>query len=183
MPVIAGLLAGLLVVVHGALVAAPAGAVADAGAGRGGGAAGRGVDSGGSAGAPRYRPPVDRPVADPFRPPANPYGPGNRGLDYATEPGDVVRVIGAGVVAFAGWVAGRGVVSVEHPDGLRSSLTGLESISLRRGQIVDAGTPAGTAGTRMHLGVRRSGRYIDPASLFVVGAPPRHAVLVPVPPA
>ena len=35
-----------------------------------------------------YQPPVDAPVTDPFRPPLTPYGPGNRGIDYATVPGD-----------------------------------------------------------------------------------------------
>ena len=30
-----------------------------------------------------YTPPVDAPIQDPFRPPATPYGPGNRGIEYA----------------------------------------------------------------------------------------------------
>ena len=33
---------------------------------------------------PLYTPPVDAPVVDPFRPPAGPYGSGNRGLDATT---------------------------------------------------------------------------------------------------
>ena len=32
-------------------------------------------------------PPVSAPVIDPFRLPFGPYGPGNRGLEYATRPG------------------------------------------------------------------------------------------------
>jgi len=179
----------LLVIAAVASAISPVGAVADGGGaavdGAGDGGVDSGVDSGVGSGASvggfRYRPPVDRPVIDPFRPPSNPYGPGNRGLEYDTVPGEPVRVIGAGVVAFAGWVAGRGVVSVEHPDGLRSSLTGLESVALRRGDVVAAGTVAGSAGDRLHLGVRRSGRYVDPAALFATEERPRHAVLVPVP--
>jgi len=128
-----------------------------------------------------YAPPVDAPVIDPFRPPATPYGPGNRGLEYATGPGLEARAIGAGRVTFAGQVAGRGVVTVEHADGLRSSLTGLTSISVRAGEQVAGGQVLGTTAAALHLGVRRDGAYIDPASLFAVGGPPRHAVLVEVP--
>lgn len=126
-----------------------------------------------------YRPPVQRAVADPFREPAGPYGPGNRGLEYATAPGDVVVGIGAGVVVFAGRVAGRGVVSVVHPDGLRSTYTGLEVVLVTEGDPVGVGAPLGTAAGHLHLGVRRGRRYLDPANLFVGRAPPRHAVLVP----
>ena len=67
------------------------------------------------------RPPVDAPVVDPFRPPTSPYGPGNRGIDYATVPGTVVRTIAPGTVTFAGVVAGTRYVTVTHADGLRSS--------------------------------------------------------------
>ena len=127
-----------------------------------------------------YRPPVDRPVTDPFRAPAGPYGAGNRGLEYATAPGDVAGAIGPGVVAFAGPVAGRMVVSVVHPDGLRSSLTGLASVSVTVGQLVRTGDALGLAGSVLHLGVRDGDRYLDPASLFA-SARPRHAILVPDP--
>ena len=129
--------------------------------------------------APRYQPPVLRPVVDPFRAPAGPYGPGNRGLEYATLPGDVAGAIGPGVVVFAGDVGGRGVVSVIHPDGLRSALTGLAGVTARPGQVVVAGTPLGTAGPLLHLGVRDGDRYVDPALLFGPPSRPRHAILVP----
>jgi murein DD-endopeptidase MepM/ murein hydrolase activator NlpD len=120
-----------------------------------------------AAGSVLYRPPVDdAPVLDPFRPPEGPYGAGNRGLEYATQPGSPVHVIGDGVVAFAGPVAGRLVVSVEHPDGLRSSLTGLASVSVATGAVLRLGDLVGLAGGRLHLGVRRDGTYLDPASLM-----------------
>ncbi|UDY36865.1 murein hydrolase activator EnvC family protein [Dermatobacter hominis] len=127
-----------------------------------------------------YAPPVDAPVSDPFRPPSTPYGPGNRGLEYATVPGATARAIGAGTVTFAGRVAGRGVVTVEHPDGLRSSLTGLVEVRVAAGDRVALGDVLGTTAAVLHLGVRRGDVYQDPAALFV-GGPPRHAVLVPVP--
>ena len=46
---------------------------------------------------PAYLPPVEAPVADPFRPPTTPYGPGNRGLEYATAPGTPVRAAADGI--------------------------------------------------------------------------------------
>ena len=128
--------------------------------------------------APRYVLPVDAPVIDFFRPPAGPYGPGNRGWEFATVGGESVRAVGAGVVAFAGPVAGRGVVSIEHPDGLRSSLTGMARIDVTAGDLVAAGVPVGTARAGLHLGFRRGGQYIDPADVFRLEV---HARLVPVP--
>jgi murein DD-endopeptidase MepM/ murein hydrolase activator NlpD len=117
-------------------------------------------------------------VRDPFRLDAGPYGPGNRGLEYATVAGDVARAIGSGRVSFAGAVAGRLAVTVLHPDGRRSSLTGLAALDVRAGDVVLRGQQLGRAGPGLHLGVREGDRYIDPATLF---APlRRRAVLVPL---
>lgn len=117
-------------------------------------------------GAPRYRPPVDAPVADPFRPPAHDWEPGNRGLEYATIPGTVVRAVGPGRVEFAGPVAGARYVTVRHPDGLRSSYAYLDAISVTVGDPVAGGDPVGVAGTRFHVGIRRGRTYLDPAALW-----------------
>ncbi|WP_208029485.1 peptidoglycan DD-metalloendopeptidase family protein [Rhabdothermincola sediminis] len=123
---------------------------------------------------PRYRPPVDAPVADPFRPPATRFGPGNRGIDYATEPGTPVRAIGDGEVIFAGPVAGTLHVTVRHPDGLRSSYSFLEAVGVRVGARVRQGEVVGTAGPMLHLGIRdRDGTYLDPAVLFAGDLPAR----------
>jgi len=130
-------------------------------------------------GEPAYLPPVDAPVADPFRPPANPYGPGNRGIEYVTMPGTAVRAAGAGVVSFAGPVAGSLHVTVAHPDGIRTSYSFLADVTVRRGQSVDQGTVVGHTGSRFHVGARRGDTYIDPASLWGRRGPPRVA-LVPL---
>ena len=127
-----------------------------------------------------HRPPVDAPVVDEFRLPDGHYGAGNRGLEYATTPGEPVRAIGAGEVTFAGAVAGRIAVSIRHADGRLSSLTGLASAVVRRGELVARGTVVGTAGALTHLGVREGTRYVDPAPLLCSGR--RRAVLVPGPP-
>lgn len=129
----------------------------------------------------RYSAPVDDPVADPFRAPRTPYGPGNRGLEYATARGESVRAIGDGTVVFAGQVAGRLVVSVEHPDGLRSSVVGLSAIAVVVGQGVVRGQVLGRSSGVLHLGVRRNGTYLDPATLFGRRGPARLVPLGPTP--
>lgn len=113
-----------------------------------------------------YRPPVRAPVSDPFRPPPQPWLPGNRGLEYRTVPGTLVRAIGPGRVSFAGPVAGALYVTVSHPDGLRSSYSWLAAVRVGRGAPVRAGAVVGVAADRLHLGVRRGRRYLDPASLW-----------------
>jgi murein DD-endopeptidase MepM/ murein hydrolase activator NlpD len=125
--------------------------------------------------------PVDRPVRDPFRLPAGQYGPGNRGLEYDTVTGDPVRAIGAGRVVFAGPVAGRLVLSVDHPDGRRSSLVGLASLRVAVGDLVARGTTVGAAASGLHLGLREGDRYVDPAPFL--SSIRRRAVLVAVEPA
>lgn len=49
-----------------------------------------------------------------FDPPDSPYGAGHRGVDLAGAPGQPVRAALAGTVTFAGSLAGRGVVVVDH---------------------------------------------------------------------
>ena len=113
-----------------------------------------------------YRPPVDAPVVDGFRLPNGPYGAGNRGLEYDTVPGQAVRAIGDGLVVFAGPVAGVRYVTVLHPDGLRSSYGYLAELLVTAGERIVIGQVVGTAGERLHLGVRSGGTYLDPAALF-----------------
>lgn len=65
--------------------------------------------------------PVVGAVVRPFDPPVNPYGAGHRGVDLAAAPGEHVRAALPGTVAFAGPVAGRGWVTVDHGGGLRTT--------------------------------------------------------------
>jgi murein DD-endopeptidase MepM/ murein hydrolase activator NlpD len=121
-------------------------------------------------------------VTRPFDAPASPYGPGHRGVDLAAAPGAVVVAAGAGVVAFAGMVAGRPVVSVAHPGGLRTTYEPVAP-SLRAGLPVARGSPIGTlvaghAGCPvtacLHWGARRGSGYLDPLLLL---RPPRVRLL------
>lgn len=118
------------------------------------------------------------PVLRAFDPPATPYGPGHRGVDLGAAPGDLVLAAGSGVVAFAGVLAGRGVVSVQHTGGRRTTYEPL-TIATRVGATVSRGTVlgrvvAGHAGCPrpacVHWGLRRGENYLDPLSLLRRGA-------------
>jgi murein DD-endopeptidase MepM/ murein hydrolase activator NlpD len=127
-----------------------------------------------------YAPPVAGVVIDWYRPPVAFAGAGNRGWEYQTTAGSPVRAAGAGIVAFAGPVAGRLVVAIAHPDGLRTTYTGLAALAVSAGVAVGRGAQIAIAADTLHFGVRCSTEYVDPGVLFPstgLGRP--H--LVPVP--
>src|SRR5687767_12918249 len=83
---------------------------------------------------------------------------------------------GEGVVAFAGMVAGRPVVSVDHPGGLRTTYEPVDP-SVGAGQAVARSSPLGTlvaghagcpAAACLHWGLRRGEDYLDPLTLLDV---------------
>lgn len=113
-----------------------------------------------------YQPPVLAPITDHFREPAHPYGPGNRGIDYATVPGTPVRAAAPGRVTFVGAVAGRLVVVLLHADGLRTTYDGLATIAVAQADDVGGGVALGTASAHLHFGVRDGTTYLDPELLF-----------------
>ncbi len=114
-----------------------------------------------------------------FEPPPQRWLAGHRGVDLGAGPGVPVRAAGAGVVVFAGPVAGRGVVSVAHAGGLRTTYEPVVAApGLRAGEAVRAGEPigalaAGHAGCPvaacLHWGLRRGGDYLDPLLLLGAG--------------
>ena len=111
-----------------------------------------------------YEAPVAAPVRDPFRPPETAYGPGNRGLEYATEPGVEVRVAAAGTVTFAGQVGGARYVTVGHADRARTTYGPLGEVVVEVGSTVGAGEVVGTAaGTALLWTLRLGDAYLDPA--------------------
>ena len=118
----------------------------------------------------------------PFVAPPHRYGPGHRGIDLRPLGDPVVRSPAAGVVAFSGQVAGRGVVTIDHGSGLVTTLEPVDS-ELVAGTPVPAGAPIGTIATGghtapglVHFGVRIDGEYVNP--LVLLGGIPR-AVLLP----
>ncbi|WP_425844918.1 murein hydrolase activator EnvC family protein [Agrococcus sp. TSP3-2-1] len=121
-------------------------------------------------------------VARAFDMAAGPYGPGHRGIDLEAAPGSAVVAPDDGTVRFAGQVAGRPVVSIEHAGGLVSSFEPVEP-SVARGDVVRRGDRIGTllaghvpGSTRLHLGARLAGQYVDPLPLLGVERP----VLLPM---
>jgi len=114
-----------------------------------------------------YRHPVDGPVVDGYRPPAKPWLPGNRGLEYATFPGEAVVAAADGLVIFAGSVAGTLHVTILHDDGLRTSYSFLASVDVAENSRLLAGAVVGRAARRVHFGVRDpSGAYMDPGGII-----------------
>jgi murein DD-endopeptidase MepM/ murein hydrolase activator NlpD len=71
-------------------------------------------------------------------------------VDLASTAGAAVLAAGTGTVIFAGIVAGRGVVSVDHPGGLRTTYEPL-SPTVTTGDSVVRGQQIGTVAPG-HLG-------------------------------
>jgi murein DD-endopeptidase MepM/ murein hydrolase activator NlpD len=80
-------------------------------------------------------------------------------------------------VIYAGVIAGRGVVSVAHPGGFRTTYEPVTS-ALRPGDAVAAGAPLGRldaghpgcpGGACLHWGLRQGNRYLDPLALLGLG--------------
>jgi hypothetical protein len=124
-------------------------------------------------------------VARPFQEPTHRFGPGHRGVDLAAAEGVAVHAAADGVVVFAAALAGRGVVSLQHPDGLRTTYEPVTPLvvpgaHVTRGAVLgtlDAGH-AGCPTACLHWGVRRDRTtYVDPLVLL---APPR-VRLLPLP--
>src|SRR4051812_26485422 len=101
-----------------------------------------------------YSPPVDAPVSDPFRPPATPYGAGNRGIEFATAAGTTVVASADGTVQFAGVVAGRQWVTLVHDDGIRTTYGPLAEISVSVGDRVQRGAVVGSSAGALMLTAR-----------------------------
>lgn len=118
----------------------------------------------------------------PFVAPAHDYAPGHRGIDIGLAATTEVRTPAAGVVAFSGQVAGRGILTIDHGDGLVTTLEPVDS-ALAVGDAVERAQPVGAlaagghaAPGSLHFGVRLDGAYINP--MLLLGGIPR-AVLLP----
>ena len=107
--------------------------------------------------------------------PADRFGPRGHamhtGLDYPAAHGTGVVAAGRGCVQSVGFDAGGygNLVVIEHRAGMTSWYAHLDSIAVRRGQCVVAGTPIGTVGStgnstgpHLHFELRLRGASIDP---------------------
>ena len=128
-------------------------------------------------------------VVNGWDPPATEYGAGHRGIDVRAEVGSVAVAVDDGVVTFAGPVAGRPVVTIEHGGGLRSTLDAVAP-SVAVGDVVGRGSAVGTVAPGsvsaghcggdpcLHVGARLGDVYVDP--LRYLGHP-AWPVLLPLP--
>ncbi|MEU5870021.1 M23 family metallopeptidase [Glycomyces sp. NPDC047369] len=112
-----------------------------------------------------------------FDPPPLPWLPGHRGVDLGAADAQPVVAAGPGRVVYAGDLAGRGVVSIAHANGLRTTYEPVEP-AVAAGETVAAGQTIGTlqaghasctATACLHLGLKRGPRYLDPMLLFGAG--------------
>ncbi|MFJ8051841.1 M23 family metallopeptidase [Streptomyces luteogriseus] len=115
-----------------------------------------------------------------WEPPATVYGPGHRGVDLAAPAGTPVRAVAPGRIAFAGRVAGRGVISVDltgtGDPPLRTTYEPVTA-AVEEGEEVEPGEVIGTVDASgshctspcVHWGLRRGEGYLNPLSLL----PPR----------
>lgn len=103
---------------------------------------------------------------------------GHRGVDLAGVPGQPVYAAGSATVVFAGSLAGRPLVSIEHPGGLRTSYEPVDP-AVRPGHRVDSSTPLGRlaaghpgcpAPACLHWGAMwgpaSGAHYVDPIGLL-----------------
>ncbi len=121
-----------------------------------------------------YAWPVVGPVIREFEPPAGPYQPGHRGIDIAVPFGSPIQAPNDGVVSFAGWIGGALYLSIDHPDGVRTTYSWLSAVAVQKGQSVVRGDVIGSTGhghpdvptPHLHFGARVGSDYIDPMFLL-----------------
>jgi murein DD-endopeptidase MepM/ murein hydrolase activator NlpD len=114
-----------------------------------------------------------------FEQPRDRWSPGHRGVDLRTAVGQPVLSAGAGVVAFSGVIANRGVITIRHPGGLRTSYEPVDE-RLSPGTRVLRGDRIGLVGsasghcvplTCLHWGAISYQAYRDPLSLLGFARP------------
>ncbi len=111
-------------------------------------------------------------VARWWDPPPTPYAAGHRGVDLAAPVGAELRAVGPGRVHYAGLVAGRGVLSLTLPGGLRTTYEPVRPL-VAEGEEVTAGQVVAvlTEGTHcgrpcLHWGLLSGTTYLNPLTLL-----------------
>ena len=112
-----------------------------------------------------------RAIVRDYEQPPTPYEAGHRGIDVATSEGDIVAPA-TGTVAFRGLVVDRPLLTIDHGDGLVSTLEPVSS-DLAPGDTVHRGQSVGTLASgghtpagALHLGARLDGQYVNPLALL-----------------
>jgi septal ring factor EnvC (AmiA/AmiB activator) len=103
---------------------------------------------------------------------------GNRGIEYRTTLGTAVRATVGGTVTFVGVVANTMYVVLRTTDGLLVTHGRLRTAQVRLGEVVQLDQQLGEASDTLYIGVRRAGRYLDPAQCSGDGRRQIRAVLL-----
>jgi len=116
-----------------------------------------------------FIPPVDGAIGRRFQAPDVDWGPGHRGIDYVVARGTAVRAAGAGVVTFAGSVGNVNAVTIDHGNGLETTYSDLDEVSVTAAETVTEGAWIGRSDLAhepssigLHFGVKLRGHYVDP---------------------
>ncbi|MFE9565314.1 M23 family metallopeptidase [Streptomyces sp. NPDC006487] len=122
--------------------------------------------------------PTGRPLPSPLTvvrwwdPPPTPYAAGHRGVDLAAPVGAELRAIGPGRVHYAGPVAGRGVLSLTLPNGLRTTYEPVRPLvaqgaEVTTGQVVALLTEGPHCPRPcLHWGLLHAEAYLNPLTLL-----------------
>jgi murein DD-endopeptidase MepM/ murein hydrolase activator NlpD len=97
-------------------------------------------------------------------------------VDLAATEGEKVRAAGAGIVVVAERIADRGVVTILHANGLRTTYMPVAA-TVKRGDSVSIGDLIGSVeptnnhcpATCLHWGLLRARSYLDPLLLIGPG--------------
>lgn len=122
--------------------------------------------------APGVRPVLGAVVRD-YDAPEPDWLPGHRGVDLAGELGEQVRAAASGVVSFAGLVAGRNVLVIDH-GAMRTTYEPVRAFvdvgqRVTVGEVIGA-LEAGHCDTPcLHWGLKEADRYRNPLSMITKG--------------
>ena len=121
------------------------------------------------------RPPLPGAVLREFQVGEFDWEPGHRGVDLAGQAGEQVRAPAPGTISWVGTIAGVPMLTVQHPDGLRTTYQPVQA-ALPVGAAVAAGDQIATlasghcaAAACLHWGLRAGEQYLDPLA-WVSGA-------------
>ena len=105
-----------------------------------------------------------------FAPPSLVWGSGHRGVDLVARPGEAIRAAASGRVVFAGSIAGKPIVSIDHGsvrttyEPVITTLSVGERVAL--GQVIGILGAGGHCRGCLHWGLREGKNYLDPLLLL-----------------
>ncbi len=140
-----------------------------------------------------WNPPLDTPIrlVNQYRQPNSDYSAGHRGVDYLVMSGQPVLAPAKGTVWFAGKVAQRRLISLQHNNGYLSEFEPV-CTDLAKGEPVFAGQQIGFVcdadenylphclnAECLHFSLRTQGAYLSPL-VFIGGLNPSRLLATPL---